>query len=428
MKTTKMTKVLPPLSAEDQAFFDKLDAQHNKILLGSLPEEGFTYGSAHCLFKNNWYVVRKNVIGTFLRKDKEEKHTYGLPVGPEPSFEFALPKIPAYILKWQVSFYRQVMKDLSNSEAYCTIMWDPETKEYFIFVPKQDVSGASVDWKPIERSQAHPTCIPVVCCHSHNTMSAYFSSTDDKDEKDDMLYMVMGNLDKNPAKYSLRASAYGSECLKLPVEDVFEFSEEFPTWDSIFQNEDYEVPEDWMNKVSRKVYATGNFTGTGYAGYASWSATASNPTFKKWQGTGVQAEIPFSNESEYDSTYSSFYKNLDGKNFAYGFEEISPLHDFLIDFTRGLNRGMEPAQVAKNIDRLVHECLDDDTIRSHFLEAIAVNLMAENATYSEFVPEMQDYALDFDQIFNQVVTDSLQERLPLEAEELEAQYMERFSW
>ncbi len=61
--------------------------------------------------------------------------------------------------------------------------------------------------------------------HSHGTMPAFFSVTDDKEENGLRIYAVIGNLDQRPATISVRVSVYGHRAL-IPYQYVFEKSPE----------------------------------------------------------------------------------------------------------------------------------------------------------------------------------------------------------
>jgi hypothetical protein len=386
-----------------------------------LPDEDFTSGTAHCLFKNNWYLLRKNSIGTFLRPDRKEQHTYGLPVGPPPSFSFGLPKVPANILKWQISFYRKIMATMNDAEAYCSIMFDPQEQEYFIFVPHQKVSKASVNWRPAERDEQHPTCIPVLCCHSHNSMSAYFSSTDDADEKSDMLYMVMGTLNKSPT-YSLRASAGGKECLKLNVSEIFEFSEEFPTWESLFATSDYEVPQMWLDRVGPYVWESK------HSGPRSSSAV--NPAFNTWSNgrrVGEPAQSSFS-FSGFDRSGQSYFYGWDQDEDDKVEEGFGDFAEAVSDLARAIRKTPTLVTWESAIHNLVFELLDDNATRPLFFNALAELLLSKNASFGEFAVDLDAMAQETD-IFSEEIADFFNEARADRIAELNKETeLERFQW
>lgn len=216
---------------EFQRKFEKLEWEHH---LGEIPEDT-EKNSALCVFGDGFYLVRKNKIGTF-RRLLTPGSVPGMDDGPGAGFEFALPKIPVEILQQQVEFYRAVMERWNNAEAYSIVFYDLEKEEYFLMVPKQKMSKASVHYSNEELLDLYPSSryIQVISAHSHNDMKAYFSGVDNRDEQGDMLYMVMGTLNKNPT-YALRANLAGKECLEMSLDKIFEMDDtewciEAPAW------------------------------------------------------------------------------------------------------------------------------------------------------------------------------------------------------
>ena len=70
--------------------------------------------------------------------------------------------------------------------------------------------------KPLEDSQYIPIEV-----HSHNSMPAIFSSTDNRDENGLRIYGVLGRVDRRVVDFRLRVSIYGHYSV-LPYELVFE--------------------------------------------------------------------------------------------------------------------------------------------------------------------------------------------------------------
>lgn len=62
--------------------------------------------------------------------------------------------------------------------------------------------------------------LPVIHLHSHHALRAYFSATDDADERGLALYGVVGQLDTPAPEVALRAGAFG-HWLALPWSQVF---------------------------------------------------------------------------------------------------------------------------------------------------------------------------------------------------------------
>jgi len=84
--------------------------------------------------------------------------------------------------------YDLFMQDLS-SEWYVAIVW--EHGRYELAQPPQSTTAASVSYE-------RPRNV-VVDIHSHGTMKAFFSTTDDQDDQGLKVSIVVGSLDKGPA-------------------------------------------------------------------------------------------------------------------------------------------------------------------------------------------------------------------------------------
>jgi PRTRC genetic system protein A len=219
-------------------FLKKFEAQEWAVHLGEIPET-LVRNSTLSIFGDGKYLTRSNPIGTFTRRI-ERMDIPTLDHGPDPSFSLKLPKVPAAILMKQVSFYREVMKLFNDAEAYSIVMYDTVEEQYFLVIPEQTISKAHVKYDQPELRKKYPSdrYIEVISAHSHNSMNAYFSPLDDKDEKGDILYMVMGKLNQEVPTYCIRANVAGAECVKLPLEDLFDLSEEnwaelSPYWEDL---------------------------------------------------------------------------------------------------------------------------------------------------------------------------------------------------
>jgi PRTRC genetic system protein A len=97
----------------------------------------------------------------------------------------------------------------SDREQYLAITWE---EEYRLRMPAQDRNGASVKYEKLPYS--------VMDIHSHGHMDAFFSCTDDSDEKGLRLYMVIGKLDTLLPEVEIRLGAYGYFA-PISLEEVF---------------------------------------------------------------------------------------------------------------------------------------------------------------------------------------------------------------
>ena len=101
-------------------------------------------------------------------------------------------KIPVVILKAIINFFKKV-HEVHNTECIVLLFMN-EKDEYFLFVPKQKTSAASVDFdRPTDLENKYTLVAEI---HSHNTIGAMWSSTDDGDEKAMRFYGVIGNIDE----------------------------------------------------------------------------------------------------------------------------------------------------------------------------------------------------------------------------------------
>lgn len=215
-------------------------------ILGEVPQDP-QKNSNMLVFGDGVYLMRQNIVGRFIRK-MNDANLPGVKAGPGAVFEFKLPKIPAEILRQQVCFYRKVMAVHQNAESYTMILWDKVDSKYIVVCPKQKISRGNVQY---DLGFDYPSTryIQVVSCHSHNTMGAFFSGTDDADEKGDMCYMVMGQLDKPVPAFKIRASLAGKEVKHLSVDELFDITpadwEQYsPMWIGDM------FPLDWLGQLN----------------------------------------------------------------------------------------------------------------------------------------------------------------------------------
>ena len=121
------------------------------------------------------------------------------------------------------------MQGAQEYEALAYIYWDKENEEFVPFIPKQKVSKAYIDAGRPDNGLPEDRYLHYADIHSHNSMSAKFSSIDDRDEKATRLYLVIGNLDRFYPSVTARISC-GGTYQEIDPELVLEsVGEEFPT-------------------------------------------------------------------------------------------------------------------------------------------------------------------------------------------------------
>jgi len=137
------------------------------------------------------YEMRKTEMGKFITPITGSNMLSDVRAGFTP----ALPLIPAELMFKIISFFRYYMGLGAEREALVNIYWDKVNRGYFVDVPKQIVTKASVD-SEMNDDFSCDRYIHFMDVHSHNSMKAFFSAIDDTDEKATRLYTVIGRLDK----------------------------------------------------------------------------------------------------------------------------------------------------------------------------------------------------------------------------------------
>ena len=184
---------------------------------------------------NGLFRVEKTDTAVFKTKVQDfEQSVPGLQEMGEGT-ELLIPKIPFKYLQMALSFYRDVhAKD--GTEASLLFFWNKENKalpvkysddtpmkgllvdgQLVIYVPRQqNSSGLSefhgdpmVDWLRQNLSYLAET-------HSHHTMDAFFSSTDDANENSTQFYGVWGRIKNEQPAFAFRYVTGKSKKLVCP--------------------------------------------------------------------------------------------------------------------------------------------------------------------------------------------------------------------
>jgi PRTRC genetic system protein A len=272
------------------------------------------------------------------------------------------PKIPWDILRSIVAFFREVAKQ-HKAEALVRIYRHKLSGEWHLEVPPQDISGASVHVDEKWSFDAEGAYVHVMDIHSHVDMSAFFSSTDDADEKRAVrLYGVIGKISSPQPQSSWRMWT-GFSFMNLRLTDVIavpELQVTFPVKRSVGallegdeKSKKVEVdislldpfagatfPEEWLTRLSER----GNVTVYGPDDWADWEG---------WGGRQWQS----------GQSWQSFPKHYGGHHHHNGTK-----HDaFLTTPRSGLGRFgqiKEAAEFAKlHTKKLVYLVLGDKVTR-----------------------------------------------------------------
>jgi hypothetical protein len=153
-----------------------------------------------------------------------------------------------------VGFFKDVY-DKHKAEALCILWTDPEGG-VAVTVPRQAVSGSRVE--PDDTHYEPPSSDKPWTIwghiHSHNTMTAFFSGTDDSGEtQDGLIFGVVGKITQRIPEVKWRTRVCGA-WVELSLDDIVK-NISFPTG----------VHEEWMKQVRPISYAKG--VSTAYNGY-----------------------------------------------------------------------------------------------------------------------------------------------------------------
>ena len=182
------------------------------------------------------YERRVTGAGEFITPTSGVRYLDDIKAGFAP----ALPLIPYGLMEQAVTLFRCLMDDGKGGcplEALVHIYWDREEKRFFLHVPTQKVGKEFVDavlddddWLNDERYLHYADL------HSHNDMPAEFSPTDDRDERANRVYMVMGRLNRYYPELSVRVCNGGHFCEISPAQVL----EPMPEGD---------IPLAWLDRI-----------------------------------------------------------------------------------------------------------------------------------------------------------------------------------
>lgn len=140
------------------------------------------------------YEIRCTEAGQFASRTGNVKELSEIRAGYIP----ALPPVPFSLFIEIMAFFHYFMEKV-HTEVMAYIYWDKQQERYSIRVPMQTVGQASISVViPPDETIDEDRYIHVADIHSHNSMPAFFSKTDDRDELATRVYMVVGRLHEYP--------------------------------------------------------------------------------------------------------------------------------------------------------------------------------------------------------------------------------------
>ena len=284
------------------------------------------------------WCIRKAAIGTFVTQVAKAK-VPGLESNLEESWMPNVPKIPMSLLYSTVNFFKEIHKKM-KSEVYVQFYYDVENEEFILHCPEQTVSAASVNYKN-DKEYEGDKFILVLEMHSHGSMGAFFSATDDKDEKADRFFGVIGHISQQDPEMKFRL------CLGGKAVEVSTFS--------IFQSEEHDssFPKEWLDRVKEEKATYKGLKGVGKFGRKYGSG-------KYYGGSKVVGE--------HDRRAWGYSSSMDRDySYGYGWEEYMDRHydsvgaqknkqTALFDDVKGINE--EELEVSDELERALEEVGD----------------------------------------------------------------------
>ena len=182
-----------------------------------------------------FYELRKTEAGEFIAPKAKVLDFQQVRAGFTP----ALPLIPLDLIGSIASFFRSFVEKNAEYEALALIYWDKLERRFFAYVPKQTVTKEHIDADlrdcPYDDD---PRYIRYADIHSHNSVEAFFSGEDDRDERGTGLYLVMGELDRFFPDIKARISCGGSFV-------------DIDPW-AVIEGLNHDYPRDWVKNVTRE--------------------------------------------------------------------------------------------------------------------------------------------------------------------------------
>lgn len=141
------------------------------------------------------YEVRTTQTGIFVAKVESGRNV-------KEDLRLSVPKIPVEALRGVVEYFKEEPRE----ERLANIVYYPQVDRYSVSIPQQEGTSTAVDaGAEIETEKR----FIVLQLHSHGTMRAFFSATDDKDEVRTGLYGVIGRCHDDVPEMKLRYSCGG---------------------------------------------------------------------------------------------------------------------------------------------------------------------------------------------------------------------------
>ena len=264
-----IAQVDPSREKAKQLFLKEL----NDYRIGPVDQAELKKPQTWVLQGDGLYLFHKNKIGIFATR-KMDFNIPGLEISltNKNSFRSFLPKIPKKFYDYVLNFFKDVNTKLGVAEAFVQFYYDSKENKYVPHVPLQKVAPASVHYDATQNlNNLQPKRYTFVFeIHSHGNMSAFFSGTDNADEKDTRFFGVMGNVNQLEITERYRYLICGEEVAVLK-EHIFDLEEadiipankfadaiktkghvslkEVQEW--VKEQKETSYPAEWMTKIQK---------------------------------------------------------------------------------------------------------------------------------------------------------------------------------
>ena len=199
--------------------------------LFATPEEAAESDKMICIFPardGRVYEMRKTQLGTFTVPRDTVEELSQVSAGFKP----ALPLVPHALFTQILAFFKFYAAQEKPLETLVNLYWDTKMKRFLPVIPRQKVTGVEIETMG-EDGLDTERYIHYMDLHSHNIMPAFFSATDNADEKAARVYIVVGRLQDAQPQIMARISCSG-HFQSIPLESVVEvYKPNFPKhWQS----------------------------------------------------------------------------------------------------------------------------------------------------------------------------------------------------
>lgn len=258
---------------ETNQFFDQL----TPVSLSSNPNYN-GMATAHIVAGNGIFTYANTKLGWKIVQDTNYTFNENLPhLENEIHFNKDLPKIPLEAFNTMIAFYKGIY-DRYKTEAQMNFYWNEHnideltvedanaTIQLDQIVGLKQWGNGLVSYVPVQRNSPGLTStndpiyhalrsqmMPFVETHSHNTMAAFKSGTDEANSYSDELQLVIGHITSDEYDFYNWVTIRGEQHDNLErsiVEQIVELPE---TFENKEMSEYPEVPEEWYGQHETQV-------------------------------------------------------------------------------------------------------------------------------------------------------------------------------